>query len=45
MATSFSGKVVLVTGTGGGMGRATARRFAAAGAMVVGCAPDVGEHL
>ena len=45
MATSFTGKVVLVTGTGGGMGRATARRFAAAGAMVVGCDTNAAENL
>jgi NAD(P)-dependent dehydrogenase (short-subunit alcohol dehydrogenase family) len=33
----LSGKVCLVTGTGGSMGRATALRFAAEGASVVGC--------
>jgi meso-butanediol dehydrogenase/(S,S)-butanediol dehydrogenase/diacetyl reductase len=37
MTTSFDGKVVLITGTGGGQGRAAALRFAAAGALVVGC--------
>jgi meso-butanediol dehydrogenase/(S,S)-butanediol dehydrogenase/diacetyl reductase len=42
MATSFDGKVVLITGTGGGQGRAAALRFSAAGAHVVGC--DVKEQ-
>lgn len=37
MATDLSGKVVLITGTGGGQGRAAALRFAGAGAHVVGC--------
>ncbi len=37
MAGSLDGKVVLITGTGSGMGRAGALRFAAAGATVVGC--------
>jgi meso-butanediol dehydrogenase/(S,S)-butanediol dehydrogenase/diacetyl reductase len=31
------GKVVLITGTGGGQGRAAALRFAREGALVVGC--------
>ena len=35
--TRLDGKVVLITGTGVGMGRAAALRFAAAGATVVGC--------
>lgn len=34
MDGSFAGKVALVTGAGGGIGRATAGRFAAAGAAV-----------
>jgi NAD(P)-dependent dehydrogenase (short-subunit alcohol dehydrogenase family) len=34
---SLDGKVVLITGTGSGMGRAGALRFAEAGATVVGC--------
>jgi NAD(P)-dependent dehydrogenase (short-subunit alcohol dehydrogenase family) len=37
MTTSLQGKVVLITGTGGGQGRAASLRFAAAGAHVVGC--------
>ncbi|CAJ62699.1 MULTISPECIES: SDR family NAD(P)-dependent oxidoreductase [Frankia] len=36
MAGSLKGKIVLITGTGSGMGRAGALRFAAAGATVVG---------
>jgi NAD(P)-dependent dehydrogenase (short-subunit alcohol dehydrogenase family) len=34
---SFRDKVVLITGTGGGLGQEAALRFAAAGATVVGC--------
>ena len=37
MATNIGGKVVLITGTGGGQGRAAALSFAGAGAHVVGC--------
>ena len=33
----LEGKVVLLTGIGGGMGRVTARLFAQEGATVVGC--------
>ena len=36
----LEGKVVLLTGIGGGMGRATARLFACEGATVVGCDLD-----
>jgi meso-butanediol dehydrogenase/(S,S)-butanediol dehydrogenase/diacetyl reductase len=42
MAANFNDKVVLITGTGGGQGRAAALRFAGAGALVVGC--DVKEE-
>jgi NAD(P)-dependent dehydrogenase (short-subunit alcohol dehydrogenase family) len=37
MAQSLHGKVALITGTGGGQGRAAALRFTAAGARVIGC--------
>lgn len=37
MPGKLSGKVCIVTGTGGGMGRATALTFAREGALVVGC--------
>jgi len=37
MAGRLTGKVCIVTGTGGSMGRATALRFAREGALVVGC--------
>jgi meso-butanediol dehydrogenase / (S,S)-butanediol dehydrogenase / diacetyl reductase len=33
----LAGKIALITGTGGGIGRAAALRFAAEGARVVGC--------
>ena len=42
MAGSMEGKVVLISGTGGGQGREAALRFAGAGAYVVGC--DVKEE-
>src|SRR4030095_8817454 len=35
MAARFSGKIVLITGAGGGIGRAAAVRFASEGARVV----------
>lgn len=41
MAGRLAGKVALITGTGGGQGRAAARLFAREGARVVGC--DVNE--
>jgi NAD(P)-dependent dehydrogenase (short-subunit alcohol dehydrogenase family) len=46
MSGSFDGKVALVTGAAGGMGRATAQAFAAAGAQVVvaDIAADGGEE-
>ena len=37
MPGRLSGKVCIVTGTGGSMGRATALTFAREGALVVGC--------
>ena len=37
MPGRLSGKVCVVTGTGGSMGRATALRFAREGALLVGC--------
>lgn len=37
MSARFDGKVVLITGTGGGQGREAALRFAREGAIVVGC--------
>jgi meso-butanediol dehydrogenase / (S,S)-butanediol dehydrogenase / diacetyl reductase len=37
VSSSLKGKVVLITGTAGGQGRAAALRFASAGASVVGC--------
>src|SRR3954452_22324684 len=35
--SGLAGKVALISGTGGGMGRAAALEFAAQGARVVGC--------
>jgi len=37
MIPRLDGKVALITGTGGGQGRAAAQYFAAAGAHVIGC--------
>jgi meso-butanediol dehydrogenase/(S,S)-butanediol dehydrogenase/diacetyl reductase len=37
MSGRLQGKVVVITGTGGGMGRAAAVRFAAEGAIIAGC--------
>ena len=42
MPGRLSGKVCIVTGTGGSMGRATALTFAREGALVVGCDVAVG---
>jgi NAD(P)-dependent dehydrogenase (short-subunit alcohol dehydrogenase family) len=41
MSSRFSGKVCLITGTGGSMGREAALAFAREGAAVVGCDLDV----
>lgn len=38
--SSLSNKVALITGTGGGIGRAAALQFSAAGATIVGCDLD-----
>lgn len=43
MSSRFAGKSVLVTGAGGGIGRATARLFAAEGAQVI--AADIDETV
>lgn len=40
MSGRLAGKVALITGTGGGIGRAAALRFAAEGAKVIGCDLD-----
>lgn len=40
----LTGKVALITGTGGGQGRAAAMRFAREGAIVVGCDIDADAH-
>jgi NAD(P)-dependent dehydrogenase (short-subunit alcohol dehydrogenase family) len=37
VAGRLAGKVCVITGTGGSMGRATALMFAGEGALVVGC--------
>src|SRR6202521_4412454 len=37
MPGRLEGKVCLITGTGGSMGRASALRFAREGALIVGC--------
>jgi NAD(P)-dependent dehydrogenase (short-subunit alcohol dehydrogenase family) len=43
MGQQLDGKVALITGTGGGQGRAAAVAFAAAGAEVVGCDLNAAE--
>jgi meso-butanediol dehydrogenase/(S,S)-butanediol dehydrogenase/diacetyl reductase len=40
----FDGKVVLITGTGGGQGQVAALRFAREGAVVVGCDTNQAGH-
>lgn len=40
MPDRLAGKIALVTGIGGGIGRGTALRFAAEGAVVIGCDID-----
>src|ERR1700677_982878 len=42
MASRLAGKVCVITGTGGSMGRATALTFAGEGASIVGCDVAVG---
>lgn len=43
--TDLSGKIVLISGTGGGQGRAAALRFARDGATVFGCDLNLQGHL
>ena len=45
MERLLEGKVALITGTGGGQGRAAAQLFAEAGALVVGCDLTTGVDL
>ncbi|WP_242153570.1 SDR family NAD(P)-dependent oxidoreductase [Sphingomonas sp. BAUL-RG-20F-R05-02] len=44
MSGALDGLVALISGTGGGLGRAAALHFAAAGARVVGCDLDIEGH-
>jgi len=44
MTGRLEGKVALITGTGGGQGRAAALRFAREGAIVVGCDFNAAAH-
>jgi len=44
VAGRLDGKVALITGTGGGQGRAAARLFCAEGARVVGCDLNAAEN-
>ena len=43
MPNKLSGKVCIITGTGGSIGRAAALTFAREGALVVGCGLKVGD--
>jgi NAD(P)-dependent dehydrogenase (short-subunit alcohol dehydrogenase family) len=43
MSNRLSGKVCIITGTGGGMGREAALTFAREGALVVGCGLEVND--
>jgi NAD(P)-dependent dehydrogenase (short-subunit alcohol dehydrogenase family) len=43
MSSKLSGKICIITGTGGSMGRAAALAFAREGASVVGCDLNVGS--
>jgi NAD(P)-dependent dehydrogenase (short-subunit alcohol dehydrogenase family) len=43
MSNRLSGKVCIITGTGGGMGREAALTYAREGALVVGCGLFVEE--
>jgi NAD(P)-dependent dehydrogenase (short-subunit alcohol dehydrogenase family) len=45
MSGRLAGKVCVITGTGGSMGRATALTFAREGASVVGCDVAVASRL
>jgi NAD(P)-dependent dehydrogenase (short-subunit alcohol dehydrogenase family) len=44
MAGRLNGKVAIITGTGGGQGRAAALHFAAQGAHVIGCDLDAASN-
>jgi meso-butanediol dehydrogenase / (S,S)-butanediol dehydrogenase / diacetyl reductase len=44
MAGRLDGKIALITGTGGGQGRAAAELFCAEGASLVGCDLNAAEN-